>query len=145
MEQRRPRGKAEKHFVTGESLRQEGFGLRHRQSWMGANSEGAFGPSLGLFLIQRQGDSPLVKGLEVGLDLSYELQKNDWNTEIAFEYSHWDRTQAIDRTELSGQVGYLGLAKGEFFANLTFENTSSSDTLADYSSTRFKFGWEVKW
>jgi hypothetical protein len=145
MEQRRPRGKAQAHFLTGQDLRQESFGVRHRQSWLGANAEGAFGPSLGAFLIQRQGSSPMVEGLEVGLDLRYEFQKNDWNSECALEYSHWDRSQAVDRTELSGQLSYMGLSKGELFGNIAFENTNSSDVLSDYSSTRFSLGWEVKW
>ena len=145
MEQRRPRGLSERHFVTGRDLRQESFGLRHRQSWMGASAEGAFGPSLGAFLVHRQGDSPLVEGLEVGLDLRYEFQKNDWNSEVAFEYSHWSRDQAVDRMELSGQLSYMGLPKGELFGRLAFENSDSSDQLSDYSSTRFSLGWEVQW
>jgi hypothetical protein len=140
-----PRGQSQKHFIGGQSLRQESFGLRHRQAWLLANAQGSKGPGLESFVIQRQGKHPQTDGLETGLGCFWEQHLLGWGYQGGLSYSLWNRSESVTQWQTYGRIDGQIFPKGSAFAKLAFENSDSSDPIMSYQSTSLSLGWETKW
>ena len=140
-----PLGHTNRHFVDGRHLSQSAWGLRHTQNWLKANAEGQEGPGLELAIVERNGDHPAATGLELGTGVLWQYQRQHWGYQSGLSLNYWGRDEAVTSWVLHGRLEGQLFPKGLNYAELSFENSSSSDPIMDYTSTRLALGWGIKW